>query len=634
MGADHAGFSGEWTLWRDFVVRSAGFPVEGLEVFGGEDEGARLREVAADPAFREAVTWQNPAVVANSLDKVLKDGPVKPSKLRRRQESIAIYWQRYCAKNDTIGFFGPLAWGRVSDDAPRLRARVGELIRECEVRFEAWGIQALAETIDPSMRVPTGMRPERDLRMLLEEHPEAAVRERGLVLLDQVVAALARIEACRGEDLRAALADLDQLFTELTEREPTRHHGRAYGARTLAYIDCTRDLDVEVGPDFLADVTPVIRAVLEAGRWYCGRVNEVAKGIIAEVLGQIQGAPASAVVGRILGQLMQLPPGLRPEVAELQRRFGELLTDPDPATLAERARVAFADHDPAWSFAAESSFDLQIAAPSVEAIVAGDYLAVVADIHAANNPLDQELFGTRHPDPERFIEMTVDDYGHKPVAILLPPWGHGMGVDARGAPMLFPGDVAVTLLDSVEGPLDRETLRLSECMVEGDEVVHRDGRRIPIIDVMALPTFVASVRTLELFEDAEHIDRLTIGKVVLRRETWNPLASEVPLDRAALRGWAAERGMPRRVFAKTPVERKPFYVDLKSDLLTGILVRHVREAAREEGARIRFTEMLPGPDECWVTDRDGRSYACELRFVAVDSATADRRRESPGAKRP
>jgi hypothetical protein len=51
--------AGEWALRRDFAVRSAGFPVAGLDAFGAEDESGRLREVAADPAFREALTWQN-----------------------------------------------------------------------------------------------------------------------------------------------------------------------------------------------------------------------------------------------------------------------------------------------------------------------------------------------------------------------------------------------------------------------------------------------------------------------------------------------------------------------------------------------------------------------------------------------
>ena len=34
--------AGDWSLWRDFAVRSAGFPVSGLEAFGGDD-GMRLR---------------------------------------------------------------------------------------------------------------------------------------------------------------------------------------------------------------------------------------------------------------------------------------------------------------------------------------------------------------------------------------------------------------------------------------------------------------------------------------------------------------------------------------------------------------------------------------------------------------
>ena len=41
-------FAGDWALWHDFAVRSAGFPVSGLEAFGAGDESARLRAVAHD----------------------------------------------------------------------------------------------------------------------------------------------------------------------------------------------------------------------------------------------------------------------------------------------------------------------------------------------------------------------------------------------------------------------------------------------------------------------------------------------------------------------------------------------------------------------------------------------------------
>ena len=119
---DHlVALGGGWALRRDFAVRSAGFPVAGLEVFGHHDEPARLREVALDPAFREAVTWQNRDVLA-SLDGLLVAGGA-PSKERRREAVVARYWQRYCSKNDTIGFFGGLAWGELRNDGPALAQR-------------------------------------------------------------------------------------------------------------------------------------------------------------------------------------------------------------------------------------------------------------------------------------------------------------------------------------------------------------------------------------------------------------------------------------------------------------------------------------------------------------------------------
>src|SRR6185437_10304567 len=137
----HAELAGDWGLWRDVAVRSAGFPVSGLDVFGPGDESGRLRAAARDPLFREAVTWQNAAALANAVDKVAAGAPTKPSRARQREEIVASYWQRYCSKNDTIGFFGPLAWGRVTDDGPPLRARCGRLIAQRDVHFEAWAVQ-------------------------------------------------------------------------------------------------------------------------------------------------------------------------------------------------------------------------------------------------------------------------------------------------------------------------------------------------------------------------------------------------------------------------------------------------------------------------------------------------------------
>jgi hypothetical protein len=81
--------------------------------------------------------------------------------------------------------------------------------------------------------------------------------------------------------------------------------------------------------------------------------------------------------------------------------------------------------------------------------------------------------------------------------------------------------------------------------------------------------------------------------------------------------------MPRRVFVKSPLERKPMYLDTESPVLARIFCRHARHAAAEAPAeRMQFTEMLPGPEECWLADPEGNRYVPELRIVAVDATRA------------
>src|SRR3954462_1302027 len=158
--AEHRiGLTEDWSLWRDFAVRSSGFPVEGLDAFG-PDEDARLAAVARDPAFREAVAWQNRAALARNVDKVAADAPGSPSRRRGWVDGVASYWQRYCSKNDSIGFFGPLAWGGFGETTA---VRSGALERERVVHFETWAIEAVASAAGVSTPLPMALFPERAL---------------------------------------------------------------------------------------------------------------------------------------------------------------------------------------------------------------------------------------------------------------------------------------------------------------------------------------------------------------------------------------------------------------------------------------------------------------------------------------
>ena len=145
---------------------------------------------------------------------------------------------------------------------------------------------------------------------------------------------------------------------------------------------------------------------------------------------------------------------------------------------------------------------------------------------------------------------------------------------------------------------------------------------VPVDDVFGLPIFVSAVRTFTLLPEREHTPRVTIGRMVLRREGWSIPATDIPERADDVAAFARDRGMPRRLFMKSPLERKPMYLDTESQTLSRILCRQARHARETPGARMEFTEMLPAPDQCWLADADGERYVAELRMVAVDGASA------------
>ena len=140
-----------------------------------------------------------------------------------------------------------------------------------------------------------------------------------------------------------------------------------------------------------------------------------------------------------------------------------------------------------------------------------------------------------------------------------------------------------------------------------------DGRTfsVPLAQLLYLPIFVAALRSFDPV--GRGAGRAQIGRLVVRRANWSAPADELPGDLAA---WARERGLPRRVFARSPLERKPRYVDFESPSLC-----RGAEAVRARGRRSSSTEMLPGPDECWL-ESDAGHHTSELRVVALGRSHA------------
>jgi hypothetical protein len=124
-----------------------------------------IREVISDDRFRCAVTWQNRQAVHTSLNSLLRkadNSNGRSSKQRQHEEMVASYLQRYCVKNDTIGFFGPLGWGDFREQGRPLEVRPGEtLLAKRNVRFEGWCIDRLADTLAQGRELDPWLSPRR-----------------------------------------------------------------------------------------------------------------------------------------------------------------------------------------------------------------------------------------------------------------------------------------------------------------------------------------------------------------------------------------------------------------------------------------------------------------------------------------
>jgi hypothetical protein len=175
--------AGSWWMWRDVAVRAAGFAIDdllrlgqpklALEADGDIDEAgfrtayeaavdewcATLDEVVEGRTFRAAVLWQNRKIIHELVEPYLAARASGKRDSRRRQREIALakYIQRYHARNDSIGFFGPVGWAHWADAAggPALSVTgFHSEIVDRRAQVELWAVHALADQVcaDPAVR--------------------------------------------------------------------------------------------------------------------------------------------------------------------------------------------------------------------------------------------------------------------------------------------------------------------------------------------------------------------------------------------------------------------------------------------------------------------------------------------------
>jgi hypothetical protein len=213
------------------------------------------------------------------------------------------------------------------------------------------------------------------------------------------------------------------------------------------------------------------------------------------------------------------------------------------------------------------------------------------------------------------------------------------GTGAQQANVLSsPGDLRLVFAQDSCGYDPATTLPVGDCDVIGSpaglRVRRRDGTlERGLLEVVGDLISSNAANCFDLLPPGPHVPRITIDDLVVSRETWRVAAAEATFASTAdesarylqARAWAAGLGLPRHVFCRFTGERKPIYADLTSLASIDLIARAVRRARRSAGAgaTVTVTEMLPAPDQAWLTDAEGQRFTTELRVVAVDLKAAD-----------
>lgn len=694
----------DWGLWPLAPVRGAGMPFSWLAGLTG-DAASALRELLAEPAFLAALTWQNPVLVASWA------GRPQPGLTSYRIGVLAKYAQRYCAKNDSIGFFGPVGWAQLDDEHGReLRVAGSAGIRRSEVSLELWAVRALASALADDRRVqpylPLRLNPavgvvgdqavrpyrppmtlSRDQLAVLERvrggataadlapddlaqlaslmaaglvrsgfevrpsaHPEETLRAliAGLAIpgrddvlsgVDKLLGALAEAEkaAMRPAELAEALTELERQFAALTGEPATRTKADASAGRTLAYLDCRRDLDVHIPARMVERLAQPLALLLQSARWLTAQLGEAVEEQLQRVYADLRKRRDEVSLADLYLAAAEVlagaPKTVVHEVAEdFTLRWAEIFTDAGTNPGAEPVRLTCAElaplvaalfpaREPGWAAARHHSPDLLFAHDG------DDSLWVLGELHVAMNTLESRFFHTLADEASRLDELMaldmaggrivpcypygpeIDSRRYPPPAMHVPDrylyWSHSDDMGTPDGSAAWPAAVLTVWLDRGE-------------LVAGPD---RTSWSHPVREFFG--EFLSAL-AVNLFRLPVPGPRVLVDDLVIRRATWVFEADDMPagvLTKSGYRpevlgAWLAGHGLPRHLFAQLPAEPKPFYVDLSSPVLLTNLARSWR---RQTTGPVRLQEMLPGPDQLWLRDADGRPYTTEFRLVAVDS---------------
>jgi len=655
---------------------------EYMELHQAADDAAcgALAAQVRKPEVQEAVFLSNPDVYRNMLlPYLIRRGPLN-ARWRRTRRQLYGYLQRFCAKSETVSFFGPMAYGyvRPGDGVAVRRDRP----RRREVFLSAWAARELAAAIAADRRLRTvlpfrrtGLPPDdkADEGIVAAAGDGAALPEiaratgggiretavalsrlvaRGAVefgvapapddayplqsmlsslselrspsaaahwigVLSRVKYLLARLRDAPFPERIPLIGELESVFTDATGRPARRGAGAVYADRAVFFEECSSPFEVIVGERVARRWQREITAALE--------------------LSATHGARAQAEARRLVGTA--IPRGSAMTLQEYAERLA-----PRFGADGSNFTAGYVPTYPAGAAGAQVRELLDAAGQ-----LPGDRYALVDICLAAADPRDlgeaPVVFSRCHH------HLLTDGW-----LAAMAGDRHEFGAAAAAWVKAHPGLVAVDTGRRNKGyyrfPGTRIALRApSHADVAGvlrpeQVTVARDdsGLRLtagdgteltlylPLSDYVTHPPLAALSDpqvTHAVFDGpggegqggGGQTPAVYAGSALYQRRrltiTPDTLSGLPPAARfLALRRLHRGAGTGRFIFCRSDTERKPYLIDLES-VLAADLIAHVAGHA----ATLTAEEMAPDPGQLWLRDTDGNRYACELRMQVTGTDT-------------
>jgi Lantibiotic dehydratase, N terminus len=655
-----------WRLAQTFVLRLAGFSIGPLLALGVEHalaEGcqennsklqsllaeelrskrSRLRAVANDDKFREAVFLSNPTCYEriNTYLQTWQD-EYPNSSARRIERLIAVYLQRFSAKNESVSFFGPVSFGKFTDGPIAISQEEVLPNNTRSVRIAHWAAEAIASSRhgSPIFLSANNWAP-------LEYLPPELMTDD----IEHLQRLLDAFCLASFQERMVLMKEMESLFTKITGIAPVRNHGQSYGDRMIISEDRHYEIArFSIGGAIVKELTDdysrIIKFAIQPDsikfdamrrsfrEFFCSEWGETATIPYLEVADLIAKRPSVQVTIRERAHCLwskTIEPffyGLHKILMKGSGQGRVMLTSSDIDALT----IATLPGTDPWPCVI--SPDILIGSKSFKDINTGQYSLVLGELHSGFGT--NGFYASVHPDQASFAQELISLYevaaqGREPVRAIAPIFNKTFAdlelpfraINLGGCPTKR--DVTLDLSDLLVSA-GAQYLELRETQSNRPLFICTKLPRILGLFPLQLFSFPSCsldpIRTY-LLAQRRHFPRVSYQRFTLLRETWR-VAREQLLSLlqgtemsvlTSFNQYAVQQLWPRCLYVRPEANEKPLFIDRFNPYLLLDLRRRLDRSSAQE---IDIVEMLPGPEELWLADDDG-SHTSELRMTFIST---------------